>query len=239
MAQTNKITSWSYSRFGVYDLCPAKAKYKFLMKLPEPSSEAMENGNRVHKSLEGYLKGDIHRLSSSYNPKVFGDLLKKLRSKRRQDDQAVLVEDTWAYRADWSETRWDDWNYCWLRIKIDCADISGDGDDITVSIRDWKTGKFRPTDESSYGVQLDLYALGALMRYKESKEVTVLPSLVYIDAGVEHSTGVYTKKDLPRLKKEWEKRVRPMLSDTTFAPKPNNLCRFCTYRRENGGPCKF
>lgn len=199
----------------------------------------MDNGSYVHKVIENYLKGAAPRLTKEMNPKVFGELYKDLRKKRRFDEDAVSVEDTWAFRSDWSLTRWDDWSGCWLRIKVDCAELDGNPDDLSVTVIDWKTGKFRQQDEDKYTLQLDLYALGALMKFKEAKKITVWPSLVYVDVGERHSVGSYTKDDLPRLKKEWEARVRPMLNDTRFPPKPNGLCRFCTYRAENGGPCKF
>lgn len=199
----------------------------------------MDRGSAIHTGIEQYLKGAVSRMSKEHNPAVFGDMLKGIKAKRKKDPGSVFIEETWAYRADWTETRWDDWNHCWVRVKIDVAEVDGTENNVLVALTDWKTGKFRPTDETTYGLQLDLYALSALTRYQESKEVSVIPSLVYIDYGIRHSVGTYTKADLPRLKKEWGKRVAPMLKDTTFAPKPNNLCRFCHFRASNGGPCKY
>lgn len=239
MPQPNKITSWSFSRYGLYTLCPAKTKYKHIDRLPEPGSEALDHGNAVHKSLENYLKSAMPRPVKEHNPKVFGELLKNLRMKRKRDPHSVQLEETWAFRSDWSETVWNDWNGCWLRIKVDCADIDGDADNIEVRIYDWKTGKFRESSKADYELQLELYALGALLKFRDAKQVSVVPSLVYIDEGVQHSTGVYTLADLPRLQKEWAARAKPLLSDTTFAPRPNNLCRWCAYRKDAGGPCKF
>lgn len=238
-AKSTKITAWSFSRWSVYDLCPLKAKYKFIDKLPEPGSPAMDRGTAIHTGIDGYLKGETVRVSKDWNPKIFGDLLKGLRAKRKKDPESVTVEDTWAFRADWSETRWDDWNGCWLRVKVDCSTTDGNSDNIMVDIVDWKTGRFRPQQEAEYKLQLDLYALGALMRHQDAKEVSVSPSLVYIDEGVRHAVGTYTKTDMPRLRKEWEKRAKPMLNDTKFAPKPNRMCVYCHYRASNNGPCKY
>ena len=51
-----KITSWSFSRWNVYEECPAKAKYKFIDKLKEPGSAAMDRGTALHKQCEDFLK---------------------------------------------------------------------------------------------------------------------------------------------------------------------------------------
>jgi len=239
VAQPSQITSWSYSRWNLWDQCGYKAKLKFLEKRQEPGSEAMDRGNAVHQGIEHYLKGITPRIHKDWNPAVFGDLLKSLRKQRKQSPETVFIEDTWAFRSDWSETRWDDWTGCWLRVKIDCAVVTEKDGHVTISVRDWKTGKFRKDDELGYATQLDLYALAGLMKYRDAKSVTVVPSLVYIDAGVEHSPRTYTKDDLLPLKKQWEARVKPMLKDTRFAPKPNRWCGFCHFRAQNGGPCKF
>lgn len=239
MAQPKQITSWSYSRWNLWDQCGYKAKLKFIEKRLEPGSAAMDHGNEVHKGIETYLKGLVSRVHKDWNPNVFGALLRDLRKQRKKDPASVFIEDTWAFRDDWSETTWDDWNGCWLRVKIDCAVVMRDGDHVLVTIRDWKTGRFRKNDELGYATQLDLYALSALMKYRDAKTITVTPSLVYIDEGVEHSPRTYTKDDLKALKKEWETRVKPMLKDTKFPPKPNRWCNFCHFRAQNNGPCKF
>lgn len=152
--------------------------------------------------------------------------------------QSMIVEDSWAMTKAWEETAWNDWAECWLRLKLDCAHHESD---TVLVITDWKTGKFRPMKNEEYVQQLELYALVALILHEHIEEVR--PRLVYLDEGIifphENERLVYTRKDIPRLKKEWEKRVKAMMSDTIFAPRPNNLCRFCHYRSENNGPCKF
>ena len=241
MPQPEKITSWSYSRFNLWDECAFKANQKFIKKIAEPGSPQMDRGNIVHKALENYLKGYASKLvlDKQCQPKAFGTLFKKIRDKRKADPASVFVEDTFAFRSDWSETTWNDWDGCWLRVKIDCATVDGDVDDVKVHVRDWKTGRFRENDSAKYALQLDLYALGSLIKYQTAKSVTVTPSLVYLDEGIEYSPRAYDLSDLPRLKKEWSARVKPMLADTKFVPKPNNWCGRCFYRKDNGGACKF
>ena len=53
----------------------------------------------------------------------------------------------------------------------------------------------------------------------------------------------YKLADMPKLKLEWNKRVKPMMLDKKFAPKPNQFCYSCHFRASNkdngGGQCKF
>jgi RecB family exonuclease len=231
------ITSWSFSRWQTYDQCPAKARYKFIDRLPEPGSPAMERGSAIHKLSEDYVKGSISKLPVELKP--LASEFKALRAARRKNPALINVEESWAFRKDWTITHGRDWDGAWLRVKLDVA--VRDGKEVTVN--DVKTGKFRPDDSLDYGLQMKLYDLGALVMYAGIPDVRVRSRLLYVDAGMVYpppeEQTVYTAKDLPALKKEWELRVKPMLSDTTFAPKPNRFCGWCHFRKANQGPCQY
>lgn len=236
--QPKKFTAWSYSRWKLYDECPLKAKLKNLDKLPEPYAPAMERGKLVHEGLEHYIKGITARLPKEYPLDAFGALYKDLRKKRKKNPQSVTVEGEWAFRADWSECGWYD-SDCWLRVKIDCAAVEIVGDTVTAVVLDWKTGNFWAPGVDEYKMQLDLYGLAMLLKFKAYKNVTVTPALVYVDHGIRHEVGSYTMADLPRLQKEWAGRAKPMLADKRFAAKPSSRCKRCTYSADKNGPCKF
>lgn len=233
------ITSWSYSRLSTYEQCPQLAKYKYIDKLPEPGSPAMERGSAIHKAAEDFLNGTIPRLPASLQ--FYGDEAKRVRKMRKADPESVTVETTWAFRADWTETKWNDWAGCRLRVKLDVAQLEDD----TLTITDWKTGKYSPQwNLQGYVDQVELYATAALTLYGgDLPAVRVVPRLVFLDAGVVYphleETKVFTVADAPRLRKTWEKRAKPMLADKKFAPRPSSKCRWCHFRKENGGPCKF
>jgi len=150
-----KITSWSYSRYSQYSKCPASAKYKFIDKLPEPPSPAMARGDDIHKLAEAYAKGKLKTLPEEL--KQFEDQFKILK------DSNPEVEVTWAFTADWNQTKWDDWNNCKVRIKVDAACLDG----TTVYVIDHKTGKLR----DGYDEQLSLYAGAATLVYPHVKTV--------------------------------------------------------------------
>lgn len=231
-----KITSWSMSRYLDYRQCPAKAKYKHIDKLFEPKNDAMVRGNLIHKIAEDYIKGKIIRVPPEL--KAFEAEFKKLKAQYKKKENGMVVEDNWAFTATWGETEWNNWALCWLRVKLDCAHHE---DEITLIVSDWKTGKFREESNADYIEQLELYALAALLLYAHIE--VVKPRLVYLDLGIiypgEGDEIIFTRKDIARLKKLWIKRTKAMLNDTTFAPRPNDKCRWCHFSKSKAGPCKF
>lgn len=235
-----QFTSWSFSRYSDYRQCPLKAKLKHLDKIAEPPNEAMARGGQIHKLAEDYIKGRLARLPAEL--KAFAADFKKLRALFKKITSGTVVEDNWAFTKDWDPTQWDNWTACAVRIKLDCAHWE---DLTTLIITDWKTGKFRPELNADYLEQLELYALAALLLFPHAEQVK--PRLAYLDVGVTYPAPeaelVFTPADVPRLKKLWAKRTKPMLSDTKFAPRPNDKCCWCFYRSSNkingGGQCKF
>lgn len=237
-----QITAWSFSRYMDYKQCPLKAKLKHLDKIKEPTSPPMLRGIEIHDLAEGYIKGRVARLPKEL--KEFKLLFQRLRKQYKKAISGMVVEDTWAFTKDWDETTWNDWIRCWVRIKLDCAEHEGDD---TLIVRDWKTGKFREEMNEDYVEQLELYALAALLLHEHIEAVK--PQLVYLDYGIVYPEPgsddelIFTRKDIPKLKKLWAKRTGPMLKDKIFAPKPNNKCCWCFFRKSNaangGGQCKY
>lgn len=236
-----QITSWSFSRYSVYKTCPLKLKLSAIDKISEPPNDAMKRGADIHKLAENFIKGVIPRIPKEL--KLFEAEFKELKKKFKKGVLTdILVEDNWAFTSKWTETVWNDWVNCWVRIKLDLAHIIEPG---VLEVIDWKTGKYREDSNEDYLEQLELYALGAFLMLPGINEVR--PKLKYTDHGItfpiKGAVLVYRRSDLPNLKKTWEKRVKAMMNDKVFAPKPNNLCRWCFYRSSNkaagGGQCVY
>lgn len=269
-----KLTSWSFSRWSVYDQCPAKAKYKFIDKLKEPDALPLQRGSIIHKQAECFIKGlpcpvlDESKPIPKLGPDgefVAGSEVKYhkvgvlppelaafavyfawLRNRYKNKLSAMAVEDSWAFRAAWDKTVFNDWNGCVCRVKVDCAyEEKG-----ILYIDDWKTGKYNPDLAEEYKKALQLYSLAGFMWYPTVKKIR--PRLRYLDMNVswpeEDGELEYARADVPKLKKLWADRTRPLLNDTIFAPKPNAKCKWCPYSskfvdRNTGklvpGPCAF
>jgi len=230
------ITAWSFSRYSTYKQCPAKLKYSAIDKLKEPPNAAMARGAAIHTLAEEYVKGKGKTLPPEL--KLFADLFKMLRKQYKKSINGMVVEDNWSFTKDWAETTWNDWIGCWVRIKLDCA--HHEGDDVMI-VTDWKTGKFRVEMNEEYIEQLELYALAALLLHPHLKEVR--PRLAYLDQGTIYPTEdkplVFVRADIDKLKKLWAKRTKAMMSDTTFAPRPNSKCCWCFFSASKNGPCKY
>jgi RecB family exonuclease len=226
MVWQNKLSSWSYSRWSTYMQCPFKARLQFINKLPTFPHEAMERGSELHKEIDRYLKGEDEVLDN--NIVFFRDVIDSLKSR------AAESEASWCFRKSWMPTTWDDWDGCWLRVKVD-AFIK---DDDSILIIDWKTGKHSEARAQEYKQQLELYVLAALKFFPEIENVEA--DLCWVDNGATEKL-TYKRSDGAEatLQKNWEDRTAAMLADSAFSPKPSALCRWCDYSKTNGGPCRF
>jgi hypothetical protein len=231
------VTAWSFSRYSDYKQCPLRFKLKHIDKIKEPESPAMMNGLRVHTMAEEYIKGKLKKLP----PELVGlkEELAKLQKLYKRKTLPMIVEDQWGFDKTWNEAAWDDWANCWLRIKLDCAHYE---EGNVLYIRDWKTGKMSMFKNTEYMEQLELYALCALLM-SVVEDVVVVPEIGWTETGEfyppENARITFSRADIPRLKKLWEKRIAPMFNDKTFAPKPNKGCQWCHYSAAKAGPCKF
>lgn len=234
------IRSWSFSRLRDWEQCGFLAGLKHVLGRKEPGNAAMQRGSNIGKLAEEYVKGNIRVMPAELQNFAAG--FKDLRALRKKDPGSVVVEETWAFRSDWSRTVYNDWTGAWCRIKMDVATLTADkrSGQPFVDVIDHKTGKYNPDyDFQVYLDQIELYAMGALLIYgEEHPDVTVRAKLWFLDHGVEHPADKeYALADLPGLKKRWEARVRPMLADKTFRAKPSTKCQWCFFRAANGGPC--
>lgn len=241
MGYLSKITAWSFSRWKDYEQCPAKAKYKHVLRMKEPSSPAMERGTAIHKMCEDYINGVLEHLPEEL--KKFEDSMNYLRTLKLENDALDLIltpviglEDSWTFKEDWTVTTWNDWISAWLRVKIDLNFSVEKG---VLRIIDWKTGQYREDEVGQYMLQLELYALAALLTMPDIH--TVIPKLAFIDHGVVHpiEDKKWVRDQLGSIKKSWLSRIAPMMNDTSFLPKPNSKCKWCCFSKTKGGPCKY
>lgn len=222
--KVEKITAFSYSRYSNYSTCPFKAKLTCIDGLKEPSNDAMERGSRIHKLAEKYLTRRIKRLPKEL--KLFDKEFKAL----LKDGAPLMVEEEWAFNKDWSIGNWfSKETYC--RMKVDVVENYLEMGELVLI--DHKTGKVR----ENHIEQCGLYALGAFMKFPDANRI--IAKLWYLDQGIEVKEVFERKKDWKKLKAKWKANVRPMLNDTIFAPRPNQFCGWCHFRKDDGGPCQY
>lgn len=221
---TALVTAWSYTRYADYVRCPLFFKLKHLDKsLKDDGNAAMQRGGDIHKEAEDYTIGKIKKLPGSLEK--FKDQFNELKSLK------PMVEQNWGFRNDWSWTGRSDWfgSEVWLRVK---ADAFAFYEDNTADLIDHKTGKKYGTNVD----QIELFGASAFMRIPTLTNVTI--RLWYLDIGDEE-TFEMTAAEATSIRKNWDKKIKPMFNDRHFAPKPNEKCRYCPASKQNGGECKF
>lgn len=215
---------WSYSSLSTYETCALKYKYR-KEKIPTRPNKYLENGIKVHKLGESYLKGTIRKIPEEYAQ--FKDPIKELRSEQAQSEVEL------AFTRKWELTGW--WDDPWLRIKIDALIGVEHSLEGVATIIDFKTG--RPKE---YPDQERLYKTGVLAAYPEVNKALV--QFWYLDHGIvlPKSPVVVSRKNfLAGAQKEFEIRAGRMEKEKKFAPTPGGHCSYCDYSNRKGGPCKF
>lgn len=216
------LTAWSYSRYNAYAACPLAFKLRYLDKSPEPPSPAMERGNKVHQAIAAYLtqKGELPtEIKLPFHLSLYAEMA-------AFPDK--LVEHQQGFTRQWNPTGWFSKD-TWYRQVYDVALLY---EDLTAEAVDHKTGK----KYGSNAEQMELQALSLMCQFKPAIHVTT--RLVYIDSG-EEEIAEFPVAVKEGLKSKWEAKVAPMFSDTVFAPRPNEKCRFCHFAKSKAGLCRF
>lgn len=224
-AAVNKITAWSFSRWNDYRKCAKFAYFKHVLRLKEPGNDAMARGAAIGEEAEKFAKAK-KRAKCPPSLATFEQEFRDLQGR------VIMSEEEWAFTSAWTKTGWFDRD-AWCRVKVDCAYVD-EARNILVVI-DYKTGKIN----EQHLEQLSLYALAGLLMEPTVDGVEV--QLWYLDQGVQKpdEQKIYPRSDEAKLKKEWAKNTKPMLSDGRFAEKPGNACRWCHFSKAKGGPCKY
>jgi len=149
-------------------------------------------------------------------------------------EKGYIAEEAWALTPDWTEIDFFD-KKAWCRMKIDAY---GSEKKREMTLVDFKTGKMR----GGYLAQLELYAVAAFSLFDDIDKIHA--ELWYLDHGkiVDErvdKNSVFHVKDYDRLRKRWERRIKPMMSDEKFRPTQNQFCNWCSFKKSKGGPCQF
>lgn len=220
------INSWSISRSQVFDECQYRAKLQWLDKIPDLQPKtAADRGTAIHLEAENYVLG---KGVLTPNLRHFSTDLTALQNHNAEG--RVTCEEEWAYDRDWNVT---DWRSGWLRLKCDAVCHLDKRHAVVI---DYKTGK-RFGNEVKHAVQLQLYAVCALLRYPDIEQVTC--ELWYLDQN-ELASFVLHRKSLKKYLAFFDEKGRKFTTTTNFKPNPNIVtCRYCPYHPDKQGDCKF
>lgn len=211
--------SYSHSSIKTYEQCPASYKFSRIDKIPSESGPAAERGKLLHAEAEAVIKGGLPIVSEPMEHML--PMLLRLR------DQGALSEEVISLTKDWEITDYDA-DDVRLRGIIDVLLIEGP----IAYVRDFKSGKKR-----DYSDQLKLYAAMVFAKYPDVNAIQ--PIIDYIDI---KKSELYTRimRKEESLLREWiNERMMKIDNDKIYAPNPSSLCSYCSFRKNNFGPCRW
>lgn len=219
------VTAWSYSKLLCFEKCPREFRYRYIDKVPEPKSPAMDRGITIHANLEEFVKATkLPRLM----PELKGVRKKLVEFKKL----GAVAEREVAFDEKWNPVGWFD-RAARVRAKIDLTVPLAK--DRVYSI-DYKSG--RPNPEK-HVEQMQLYAVLVLLLDRYVRHVE--HGLWYVDHHpVPYATGVIERYE-PELKRaiaRWDARAARIFAERRFPPRPSSAnCKWCPYSIKKGGPC--
>lgn len=228
-----RITTWGPSRLETYNDCPAKAKYKFIDKLPEPGGPALVRGTEIHSAAEAYVwqrTTQLHEaLKNAKVKKLLGQLKKAAAEKRVRTELEIALNSQWQPCA-WLAPE------VYVRLKLDVVLFSKDY--TKAQVIDWKTGKAHTAEEKpEYVDSLAQYSVGLMSAFTKLEHVE--SRLVFTDAGQEVVGSQLGRDQLVAEQARWDMAAKPMLTDSLFKPKPGRSCTWCAFSQNKGGPCQY
>ena len=151
------VSSWSYSKYALYNQCPLKFKFIAIDRMKEPKSDALKRGIETHSIIDKYINGRLNTLPE--NLKYFKLEFERLRKFFSKKTQFSMSEQGWAYTANWQPCAYDDYSNAWVRAKLDCVYSIDNPNEVIIV--DWKTGKFNP----QYNLQKYIILLKILIKF--------------------------------------------------------------------------
>ena len=203
----------SKSQMNTYLQCPQKWKFQYIDGKKSKGSPAMWRGIKIHKQIENFYNDD--KADTSLIPNFLKFEERRLEKcpkdakylKPIAQELAVKDED--------------------LRIRgfIDAVYLNPKDDGVIII--DWKSGKYRPQNFSSYRFELAVYA--ELYRLQTG----ITPKywgIYFVDADklfFEEVKSVSVKAMYNKVKK-----VRDGIESQDYHCKPGILCRWCDFNGE-------
>lgn len=210
----------SYSALATYKQCPRKYKYSYVDRLPRgPASPAMERGTMMHKQIEDYVTGEIDTLCDELSH--YESWLDDLKQGECETEWSFgITEDLEPCAFDAED--------CAFRGFVDLKHRVGDA----LTLYEWKTGKKYP----EHATQMWYYAVMAMLHYPEVDGVDVYAG--YLDLG-QNKHVWYPRHMMMEYVPALKRYMAEPGNDEIFMPKPDFMCRYCNFSRQNGGPCQF
>jgi hypothetical protein len=217
---------WSLSKLSTFEKCPAKYRFKYLLKIEDSKHAAASRGIGIHKDVEMFLL-DQAPLPPALD--YYQGFLTGLKQYEIKPEHKVCLKRDWSTCEDGAEGHW----YTGI---LDLKLVTP----AQIQVYDWKSGKIYPDHDD----QKELYSLAAFAEHPTVYSVRAIH--VYFDLN-KNREKEYHRDQMPELRKQWEARVAKLErshSEVTsyidpFIPNPGYHCTWCSFSKSKGGPCRF
>jgi hypothetical protein len=230
------IKAGSFSRLDVFESCKRRAKLAYVDRIKEPDRPPLPNGKeypndrgeRVHVHLDEYVKGQ--RPEPPVEASKFAEEAAKIRELYAEG--RVSAEQMWCYDDAWQTVDERDFYNIAMRIKTDVTVFASPDHVIII---DYKTGR-RFGNEMKHAQQLQLYGVGAVMRYPQVDYVTA--ELWYLDQD-ELVSQRFERRHAMKFLNGWNTRLERMFDERDFPATPSrDNCKWCPYGPRGTGHCR-
>jgi RecB family exonuclease len=229
------IKAGSFSRLDVFETCKRRAKLAFVDRIKEPERPPLPNGKeypndrgeRVHNELDMFVKGSL-----AAPPKEASEFAEEaFKIRELYQEGRVSAEQMWCFDDAWQPVDDRDFYNTAMRIKTDVTVFASPDHVIII---DYKTGR-RFGNELKHAQQLQLYGVGAVLRYEQIEYVTA--ELWYLDQN-ELVTQKFERRHALKFLSAWNQRLERMFDETQFPPAPSREnCKWCPYGPRGTGHC--
>lgn len=213
------MTSYSLTKITTHEKCALKYKFRYILNLPSAKSETAQRGIDSHKYIEDKLKinAPLPAQLSHYDT-----WLTQLQGEGCFPEHKIAVDKNWELCG------FED-PEAYIRSVLDLKYVVSPQE---IAIYDWKTGKI-------YDDHADQKRLYSAMAFAEHPTVYSIKAIhVYVDLGKNVEMGFH-RDQIAALRAHWDQRIRNLELDVEFIPSPGYHCKWCTYSRAAGGPCRF
>jgi DNA helicase II / ATP-dependent DNA helicase PcrA len=227
----------SYSQLDTFKGCPLKYNYRYLMKVPVPSSHAANFGSAVHETLNHFY------MRLKRGDEVSLEVMKRLYEKNwipygydSIEHENIRREKGWEILENFYEQNSKPWvvpaylerpfnlkiGEHWLNGRIDRIDKLEDG---TYEVIDYKTGRLKERMNLDRNLQLSIYALAC-------RDILKMPvsklSLYYLEDAQKVST-TRSEEQLSKVHSELSGLIGEMQA-SEFSPTPGFHCQWCDFK---------
>lgn len=241
-AQRKPVSFIWYTHIESFRRCPLQYKYRYVIKIPVPTSAALGFGDIIHKTMQEFYQQVIagnpmtrEKLLALYEAqwRSKGFMSKSYEDEMKKHGEELLTEYFGKGYDPKTKTIAVEQAF---KIKI-TPEVSLGGridrvdrrDDGKLEIIDYKTGAAPKKRDPAEDFQLSLYALAAADKglYHEDPENIVVS--FYFFEGQERLSGSRSKEQLDNVKQEIADATDE-INKSDFHATPGMYCSFCEFR---------